>query len=170
MAALRTKEQHAEFLAHVLDDFIRVPRRPVRLGIDPLLGLVPIAGDALATLLGTAILVIARQLHVPWNVVASMAYNLLKNGLIGSVPFVGDAYSFYFKSHAINAALLLRAVRHGEEGTCALVPHSLTIGDVAGLAALTVPILVPIGYVSWWFWVQDISYLSLLFSTPAHTR
>ena len=108
MALVRSKEAQAEALAHALDDMFRIPGTRMRVGADPLLGLIPVVGDTLAALLGIPILVIARQLHVPWRIVAYMAWNQLKNGLIGAVPFIGDAYSFNFKPNAVNAALLLR--------------------------------------------------------------
>src|SRR5262244_682701 len=136
MLMIRTKEQQAEAIAHVLDDIMNLPGMRIRMGADPLLGLIPVIGDALATLLGAAILVIARQLNVPWGVVGSMAFNQLKNGLIGAVPFpslpfpslpfIGDAYSFYFKSNAVNAAQLLRTVKAGKEGVCSLTIRPLT--------------------------------------------
>lgn len=88
---VRTKEERAEAIAHLLDDMLRVPGTRMRMGVDPLLGLVPVIGDAIATLLGMAILVIARQLDVPWRIVAEMGLNQLKNGLIGAIPFLGDA-------------------------------------------------------------------------------
>lgn len=166
MTPVRVKERQAEVIAHLLDDIVRLPGRPLRFGVDPLLGLIPVVGDALATVMGAVVLVIARQLHVPWTVVGAMAYNQLKNGLIGAVPFVGDAYSFYFKSHTINVALLLRAVKHGEIDTCTLVTRSLTMDDVVGLIVLTVPTLILIAFVSVWFWEHNISYVSLFFAPP----
>ena len=163
MPMIRTKEQQAEAIAHVLDDIMSLPGMRIRMGADPLLGLIPIVGDALATLLGAAILVIARQLNVPWGVVVSMAFNQLKNGLLGAVPFVGDAYSFYFKSNAVNAAQLLRTVKAGTDGVCSLTTRPLTFHDVTGLAILILPIIGTAGLVSFWFWDHNISYLSLLF-------
>ena len=65
----------------------------------------PVVGDVISSAWGAAILVNARQLDVPWSVLTRMAYNQLKNGLIGAVPFVGDLYSFGFRSNALNAAL-----------------------------------------------------------------
>lgn len=170
MALVRTKEQSAEAIAHLLDDILRIPGTRMRLGVDPLVGLLPIVGDAIATLLGTSILVIARQLGVPWRMVASMWLNQLKNGLLGAVPIIGDAYSFHFKSNAVNAALLLRAVKRGEDGRCLLVTHSLTLFDVAALAALILPTLAIVGLVSLWFWDHHISYMSLLFPAPYRSR
>ncbi len=169
MEMVRTKEAHAEAIAHMLDDVLRVPGTRMRMGVDPLLGLVPIIGDAIATLLGMAILVIARQLNVPWRIVAQMGLNQLKNGLIGAIPFIGDAYSFNFKSNAVNTALLLRAVKRGKDGTCLLTPHSITMQDVAGLAALILPTVALVAFVSVWFWDHNISYMSLFFPAPYHS-
>lgn len=153
-------------IAHMLDDVLRVPGTRMRMGVDPLLGLVPIIGDAIATLLGMTILVIARQLNVPWSIVAQMSWNQLKNGLIGAIPFIGDAYSFQFKSSAVNTALLLRTVKRGEDSTCSLTPHSITVQDVAGLAALILPTVALVAFVSLWFWSHNISYMSLFFPAP----
>lgn len=170
MALVRSKEAQAEAFAHALDDMFRIPGTRMRVGADPLLGLIPVVGDTLAALLGIPILVIARQLHVPWRIVAYMAWNQLKNGLIGAVPFIGDAYSFHFKSNAVNAALLLRTVKRGEEGTCALTTPSVPILDAIGVAALTLPVAALVAFVSVWFWAQNISYISLFFPTPYHSR
>lgn len=163
MAVVRTKEQQAEAIAHLLDDIVNLPAFHVRIGADPFIGLVPIIGDALATLLGSVILVVARQLNVPWPLVVEMAINQLKNGLLGAVPFVGDAYSFYFKSNAVNAALLLRTVKAGQDGTCPLTVRTLTFQDIAGLVILILPIIIAAFVVSSWFAMKNVSYISLLF-------
>ena len=160
---VRTKEQQAEAIAHALDDIITLPGSRFRMGVDPLLGLVPVIGDALATLLGGAILVSARQLDVPWEIVIRMAFNQWKNGLVGSVPFVGDAYSFFYKSNTVNTALMLRTIKEGKEGNCQLTTRKLTLYDVAGLAVLMVPLIVLVTVLSSWFWNHNISYVSLLF-------
>lgn len=170
MALVRTKEEQAEAIAHLLDDVVRVPATRMRIGADPLIGLIPVVGDMIATFLGAAILVIARQLNIPWRIVRTMAFNQLKNGLIGAVPIIGDVYSFYFKSNAVNAALLLRTVKHGEEGKCSLTTHPLRMQDLAVLTVLILPIIVLAGVVSLWFWEQNISYTSLFFPTPYQSR
>jgi hypothetical protein len=123
-----------------------------RVGFDPLIGMLPIVGDLLATMTGATILVIARQLHVPWDMQLRMAYNLLKNGLIGTIPLLGDVYSFFFKSHQLNAALLIRSVKRGENGQCLLETKSLVFAA------------------SMWFWSHDASLLSLIYPTPYQSR
>jgi hypothetical protein len=170
MVEVRSKELQAEHLAHLLDDVLHLPGTRIRIGIDPLLGLIPVVGDVIATVGGAVILVIARQLHVPWTVLGQMAYNLLKNGLLGAIPFAGDAYSFHFKSNSVNTALCLRAVKRGEEGTCFRTTKPLTIQDVAGLAVLTLPIIALVGFVSLWFWAHHISYFNFLFPPIYQSR
>ena len=166
MFTVRSKEEQAEAIAHALDDIIVLPGVGIRIGVDPFLGLIPVIGDALATLLGGVILVFARQLDVPWGIVARMAFNQWKNGLLGAVPFIGDAYSFFFKSNAVNTALMLRTIKTGKEGTCPLATRTLTLYDVAGLAVLIVPIIALVIVLSSWFWNHNISYVSVLFPRP----
>ncbi len=56
-----------------------------------------------------------------------MALNLLKNGVIGAVPVVGDVYSFHFKSNVMNSALIIRAVKHNQDGTCKLTCDPIAV-------------------------------------------
>lgn len=161
MKSVRPKEQQAELLAHLLDDAIRLPGTSLRFGLDPIIGLVPVIGDVLVTACGAVILLIARQLRVPTWVLCQMAYNQLVNGLVGAFPFVGDAYSFWFKSNAKNTALMVRAVKRGEEGACPLVVPSLSLLDLGLVLILTAPIVV-VGYVSLWLWERGFSILSVL--------
>jgi uncharacterized protein DUF4112 len=167
---VRDKEVQVESIARVLDDALALPGVRSRVGIDPLIGLFPVVGDTMATLGGATILVMARQLQVPWDVQLHMAYNLLKNGLIGAIPLLGDFYSFVFKSHQLNAALLVRSIKRGEEGQCDLQTKPLSLRDVAALALLLLPTLLLVSAAGLWFWHHDISLLRLLFPTPYQSR
>lgn len=162
MTSVRSKEQQAELPAYLLDDAVRLPGTSLRFGLDPIVGLVPVIGDVLVTACGATILLIARQLRVPTWVLCQMVYNLLVNGLVGAFPFIGDAYSFWFKSHAKNTALMLRAVKRGEEGTCPLAVPSLGLLDVGLVLILTAPTVVVAGFVSLWLLERGFSILSSL--------
>ena len=59
---------------------------------------------------------------------------------------------------------MLRAVRHGNEGSCSLTTRPLKIQDVAGLIMLILPTIALIAFASFWFWDHNISYFSILFS------
>lgn len=123
----------------------------------------PVVGDVLVTACGAVILVMARQLGVPIIVLIRMTYNLLVNGLLGTVPLVGDLYSFQFKCHAKNTALLLRAVKRRDDVACDIVAPSLSIVDLLVVLALMVPVVLLIGYVSLWLWDREIHLVQVLF-------
>lgn len=99
----------AELLAKILDTMIPIPGTRFRIGLDPLIGLLPGIGDAIANLLGSVILIIAARLGVPRIVLARMSLNVLLNGVIGAVPGIGDLFSAWFRSNVRNVDLLLRA-------------------------------------------------------------
>lgn len=89
-----------------MDEVIRVPGTNFRFGLDPLLGLIPGIGDTSSALVSGIALVQAVRLGVPKVLLMRMALNILVNEIIGVVPVVGDAFSFWFKSNARNYAIL----------------------------------------------------------------
>lgn len=98
----------ARLLAQVLDRSIRLPGTDLRIGLDPLIGLIPGFGDAVASLAGSMILFLAAQLQVPKIVLVRMSVNIALNGVIGSIPLFGDLFSLWFRSNVRNVALLER--------------------------------------------------------------
>lgn len=159
MATVRAQEQQAENLAHLLDDLFRLGNSRMRFGLDPLIGFLPVIGDAAVTVGGAAILLTARRLGVPLPVLIQMASHLLINGLVGAIPLFGDFYSFQYKCHAKNAALMVRAVRQGDEGACDIAAPSLQALDWIVVLGLSVPIVLLVGYVSFWFWSRELHFL-----------
>jgi Domain of unknown function (DUF4112) len=167
---IREKEAQAESVARVLDNAISLPGFRSRFGIDPLVGLCPLVGDTIVTISGASILVMARQLQVPWDVQLRMAYNLLKNGLIGAIPLIGDFYSFLFKSHQLNAALLVRTLKRGDHGQCILLTTRLSLRDFTALVLLILPTVLLVLAAGVWFWNHDVSLMKLLYPTPYNSR
>ncbi|MGH2428957.1 MAG: DUF4112 domain-containing protein, partial [Candidatus Limnocylindria bacterium] len=82
-----------ELLAWLLDNSIRVPGTGGRrIGLDAIIGFVPVVGDVLAG--GLALIVVARgaQIGVPRVVLARMLFNVAVDFVIGSIPIAGDAF------------------------------------------------------------------------------
>jgi hypothetical protein len=163
MDRVRQKEKQAEMLAHLLDDAVHIPGTAIRFGLDPIIGLIPVAGDILTVLCGSFIMLTARQLGVPAKDLTRMTYYQLINGLIGAIPVLGDLYSFGFKSHAKNSAILVRALKQGEGPTCQIVVPSLSLLDIGLVCVLTAPIALLAGFVGWWLWERDLSLISFFF-------
>jgi Domain of unknown function (DUF4112) len=95
-----------KWLALIMDEFIRVPGTKFKFGLDPLLGLLPGVGDTGSALVSAFALIQAARLGVPKILLARMSLNILINELVGIVPVVGDAFSFWFKSNARNYQII----------------------------------------------------------------
>lgn len=121
-------ERAAAVLARILDTALPIPGTRIRIGVDPIIGLLPGFGDALASLVGSAIVVMASQLQVPKIVLARMSLNILVNGVVGAIPVAGDFFSIWFRSNARNAELLRR---HGASRR-----RASTLGDWAFVAGI----------------------------------
>lgn len=96
----------ARLLARLLDDSIPIPGTSYRIGIDPLLGLVPGVGDALAAILSTWLLVIGLRLGAPAAVLARMGLNIAIETLVGAIPIAGDLFDAGWKANIRNLRLL----------------------------------------------------------------
>jgi hypothetical protein len=97
-----------ERAAWLLDDAIRVPILNRRIGLDPLLGLFPGAGDTVAALMAATTLFSALKNGVPGITIARMGINIGVDYLIGLVPLLGDLFDFGFKANRRNLELLRR--------------------------------------------------------------
>jgi len=93
-------------LALIMDEFFRVPGTRFKFGLDPLIGLVPGVGDTGSALVSAFALIQAARLGVPRILLARMSLNILINEIVGIVPVVGDAFSFWFKSNVRNYEIL----------------------------------------------------------------
>jgi hypothetical protein len=89
-----------------MDEFIRVPGTKFKFGLDPLIGLLPGLGDTGSAFVSAFALIQAARVGVPKVLLARMSLNILINELVGIVPVVGDAFSFWFKSNARNYQII----------------------------------------------------------------
>jgi hypothetical protein len=90
----------------LLDDLVRIPGTSIRFGIDPVLSLIPGAGDAASGLLSLYAMTLAAQLGAPPSVVLRMMANTLVDILLGLFPGLGDVVDVVWKSNRRNLLLL----------------------------------------------------------------
>lgn len=96
-------------MAWMLDTSIALPlpfAKNFRIGLDPLLGLIPGIGDILGAMLSGFILRDAIRLGAPWGLVARMALNVLIELLVGTVPILGDLFDAAWKANVRNLRLM----------------------------------------------------------------
>ncbi|WP_447968188.1 DUF4112 domain-containing protein [Nitrospira sp. M1] len=102
----KTASHLADFISTLLDSAFLIPGTTIRIGLDPLLGLIPGIGDYLSNLIGSSLLVLAARSGVPRIVIFRMTCNIFLNMVIGAIPGIGDLFSVWFKSNVRNAQLL----------------------------------------------------------------
>jgi hypothetical protein len=125
----------AKFLADLLDQRFTIPGTSIRIGLDPLIGLIPGIGDLLVNATGSLILVVAAQLGVPKAVLARMGMNIAFNTILGAIPIFGDILSIWFRSNVRNVDLLQRALGRQTKRTV-LTDWLLVVALILGLLLL----------------------------------
>lgn len=93
-------------LATLLDSAFVIPGTTIRMGIDGLIGLVPVVGDLVTTAISSYILYEARKLGVSKFTLARMAGNVAVDGIIGAIPIVGDMFDIAFRANRRNVRIL----------------------------------------------------------------
>jgi hypothetical protein len=107
-------------VAELMDSAFVLPGTTYRIGLDPIIGLVPWIGDLVSPLFTIALLWQARDVRVPKVVLARMIFNAAVDAIVGAIPFAGDLFDFGWKANLRNMALL---ERHAFE------EHPATAGD-----------------------------------------
>jgi len=133
------------WLALIMDEFLRFPGTKIRFGLDPIIGLLPGIGDVSSAIISAVALVHAARYGVPKILLARMAMNILINELVGIIPGLGDAFSFWFKSNVRNYELLRRysaAPARSRKGDWIFLVAVLSLLFVIVCAGLIVSLLV----------------------------
>ena len=100
---------HAEasrIVARWMDDLLRIPGTNVRIGLDPLIGLIPVAGGLISSCVSLIIILEAARLRMPITALLRMSGNVFVNALLDSIPVAGDFASIFFRSNSRNLALI----------------------------------------------------------------
>lgn len=96
-----------EAMERLLERMFVVPGINRQVGLDVILDLVPVVGDAVAAALGLWIVWEARNLGMSKWHIARMSGNVGIDFLLGAIPWVGAIPDFFFRSNSRN----LRMVR-----------------------------------------------------------
>jgi len=105
--------QHLRAVARLMDRQFKLPLVGPRVGLDAILGLVPVVGDTLSWAVAGYIVAEARRLGAPPPLVARMAANNAVDWAVGLVPLAGDLFDIGFKANSRNVELLERELAKG---------------------------------------------------------
>ena len=126
-------------LARIMDDAVRVPGTRFGLGLDAVIGLVPVVGDLAGSAVAAVVLNDAVRARVPVPVLARMGWNLLVDAGLGVVRVVGDVADAAHRANRKNVRLLEQAVeRRGAAPTRPPIPGYL----LAAVGLVVLPLLL----------------------------
>jgi hypothetical protein len=97
-----------EAMEKLLERAFVVPGTNYRVGLDAVVGLVPVVGDLITTAMGAWLVWEARNLGMSKFHLVRMSGNVALDTVIGAVPLVGDAFDFVFRSNTRNLRILKR--------------------------------------------------------------
>ena len=101
-------ERRFSLVSRVLDDLVAVPGTKHRIGLDPIVGLIPVVGDAVSGAVGFWLIAEATRFGIPRVVVGRMVLNTVADLILGAVPLLGDLFDVVSRSNTRNLALFRR--------------------------------------------------------------
>jgi Domain of unknown function (DUF4112) len=93
-------------ISRLLDNAITIPGTQVGIGLDPILGLIPVGGDVLGLILSIYIIIESARLGVSRASLSRMVVNIIIDALIGAIPMLGDFFDFAWTANNYNIKLL----------------------------------------------------------------
>jgi hypothetical protein len=106
-----------EMFERVLERAFVIPGINRAVGLDAIMGVLPIAGDAIAGAMGLYLVWEARNLGMPKTTLVRMLANVGFDTAVGAVPLVGDVFDFLFRSNSKNLRLIKRHLDKHHPGT-----------------------------------------------------
>lgn len=100
--------RRVEALERLLEGMVTVPGIGRKVGLDALLGLVPVVGDAATAAIGAWLVWEARNLGMSKVQLARMGSRVAFDTLLGAVPVIGDAADFFYRSNTRNLKMIKR--------------------------------------------------------------
>ncbi|AFY56243.1 hypothetical protein Riv7116_3800 [Rivularia sp. PCC 7116] len=92
--------------SRLMDTAIGIPGTKFRIGLDPILGIIPGAGDVISTIVSGYIIYLATRVGVSNDNLKKMIFNVGLEFVVGTVPLLGDVFDAFYKSNIRNLAIL----------------------------------------------------------------
>jgi len=141
-------------LAWLMDRALRIPGTRITVGLDALLGLLPVGGDFLTGVIQTAIVLVALyRYRVPRAVAARMAANVLLDTALGAIPVVGDVFDAFFKANTRNVRLLQQLQDDRTRQRETTTWRSVAFLVFLALALLTMLAMILVGFITMVTWL-----------------
>ena len=127
-----------KLLSERLDNSIKIPGTNQKIGIDAIIGIIPILGDFIGAIFSTYILYSGIKMGVSSKIVKKMATNIAIEFILGSIPIIGDIFDALWKANKRNVELIEEATIENQEN------YRLNYLIMASLIILTLGLILVI--------------------------
>ena len=100
--------QRIESMERLLERSFTVPGVNAPIGLDAIVGLIPVVGDVVTAAMGAYIIWEASNLGLAKWKLWRMGGNLLFDSAVGAIPVAGDVFDFLYRSNSRNLRILKR--------------------------------------------------------------
>jgi hypothetical protein len=128
-------ERRYAAVSRVLDDLVAIPGTKQRVGLDPVIGLIPWIGDLVSAGVGFWLIAEAARFRIPAVVLARMVFNTLVDLVVGAIPVLGDLFDVVSRSNRRNLELFRR---HATDAYASTSEHRAFL---AGLALIVIGVI-----------------------------
>jgi hypothetical protein len=109
--------QRVEALELLLERSFHIPGTKIPVGLDSIIGLVPVLGDIVTAAMGAYMVWEARNLGMSKFQLMRMAANVGIDTAVGAIPLAGDAFDFLWRSNSKNLRIIKRHLDKHHPGT-----------------------------------------------------
>jgi hypothetical protein len=93
-------------ISDLWDRALGIPGTKWRVGLESVVGLLPVGGDVVGLGISIYILWQVVQFNLPKTILVRMVFNIAIDALVGSVPILGDLFDVTWKANTKNVNLL----------------------------------------------------------------
>jgi hypothetical protein len=130
-----------KLLSNRLDEIITIPRTKYKIGIDPIIGTIPIIGDLLGSIISIYILYSGSKMGLSSRIIAKMSLNIGFDFVLGLIPIIGDIFDMGWKANKRNVKLIENNINKSDEN---IVLNNLIVATLITL--ILASFLIIFGY------------------------
>ncbi|APG63493.1 hypothetical protein LPB140_02370 [Sphingorhabdus lutea] len=98
--------QRVEAMELLLERSFHIPGTKIPVGLDSIIGLIPVLGDLITAAMGAYMVWEARNLGMSKFQLTRMAANVGIDTVLGAIPFIGDAFDLLWRSNSKNLRII----------------------------------------------------------------
>ncbi|MFC4292839.1 DUF4112 domain-containing protein [Sphingorhabdus arenilitoris] len=109
--------KRVEALELLLERSFHIPGTRIPVGLDSIVGFIPVVGDLVTAAMGAYMVWEARNLGMSKWQLTRMAANIGIDTALGAIPLVGDAFDFVWRSNSKNLRIIKKHLDKNHPGS-----------------------------------------------------